>query len=124
MKEYTRFDDNGKITDYGLMLADAFDAYDSNGIIEGNYDDRIYYIVDNVPCVRPTLQLSKTTIIANGADESIASNLPIPFNVEIDNSSYEINDGEFIFSTNVPGKYIIKVNTFPYSEDFIIIEAI
>ena len=124
MKEYTKFDTTGRISDYGLMLEDVFNTYSSEEIIEGQYNDRLYYILNGQPTLRPTLQLVKNTLIANGTDEIIITNLPVPFTISIDDIMYETTDGEFIFSTYVKGFYSIKAMTFPYRDASLIIEAI
>ena len=104
------------------MQDEVFATY--TNIIEGQYDDSEYYVVNATPVERPTLQFSKTTLIADGVDELVVINLPIPFQISIDDVIYEITDGEFRFSTETAGVYYIKAMTFPYREGELTVEAI
>lgn len=85
--------------------------------IEGNCDDRQFYVLEDTIIHRPAQQttLSNTPIIANGVDSGVLQNLPIPCTVFIENTAYEVTDGLLEFTLNLPGIYSIRVtNCFPY----------
>lgn len=123
MKEYTQYElFTGQIIKYGVSSDEIFDVVPN--LIEGAYADSAYYIVNRIATIRPILMLNKSKIIADGSDKVICTDLPIPFVVCIDGDPYEITDGIFEFSTNIPGAYIIEAKTFPYREEPIEIVAI
>lgn len=121
MKEYTKFDEKGAIVCYGSMQDEVFET--TENILEGSYNDSEFYILNNNPVERPTLQLNKNILTANGIDTILAT-VPIPFTICIDGELYEISDGIFEFSTTIAGTYIIEAKTFPYKENPIEIIAI
>lgn len=84
--------------------------------VEGNYSSDSYYIEDGIPKLRPDRQptVSTTEVLANGVDEVMITNLPIPARVTIDEQIVEIDDGELVMTFDTPGEYKIKVESFPY----------
>ena len=58
--------------------------------------------------------LSRGSITADDIDTYRISDLPIPCIVNVDDQPYEIDDGEFEFSTSMPGTYVIDINHWPY----------
>ena len=123
MIPYTLFDiETGRLLAYGIIQEEIFKK--RSDMIFGNYDDAVFYKKgDDIIC-RPALQLNKNTLTADGVDELIIGDLPIPFRISIDDIVYEITDGELRFSTETPGIYFIKAETFPYKDDIIEIEAV
>ena len=57
---------------------------------------------------------NKLTMIADGVDSVTISDLPIPCTVTINDTEYEVDDGEFEFTTDVADTYTITVASFPY----------
>lgn len=54
-------------------------------------------------------RFNKTTILGDGVDSIIIANLPIPSTVTLDGVRYEVDDGEFEFTVDMPGEYAIKI---------------
>lgn len=122
MIEYSQFDhENGMILQFGLCQDDVFQSM--GNVIEGAYDDTLYYVVDYIPTERPKLNLSSLTLKADGVETINATGLPIPFIVGIDGEDYEITDGSLEFSTPIPGEYQVQAKTFPYTDEIFTIIA-
>lgn len=122
MIDYTLFDtETGKIKSFGTVQEEVFVSRrsESHNIIDGAYDDAVYYIVDDVPVKRPSFELSKVAVAADGIDSTIATGLPVPSVFDIDGEEYTVVDGVFEFSTTIPGRYLITMKTFPYTENTI-----
>ena len=87
-------------------------------VIEGIADDVTQYIVDYIVCDRPAFPgvLSSSSIIADGVDGVTISSLPNPTLVMINGSNYEVTDGIFEFTLDIPGKYKILCQAFPYQD--------
>lgn len=66
---------------------------------------------------------NKTTILADGTDEAVLSNLPIPCQVYLDYIPYEITDGSFEFSTTDAGFYTVEIDHPAYFKQVWEIEA-
>ena len=84
--------------------------------VEGNYSSDSYYIEDGIPKLRSDMQptVSTTEVLANGVDEVMITNLPIPAIVNVNRQLAEIDDGELVLTFDTPGEYKIKVESFPY----------
>jgi len=68
---------------------------------------------------------SNETIIANGTDEAIISNIPAGVQVEWPDGQIDIvNDGEIRFSVDLPGTYTFRFTAVPYLDQEVVIEAI
>ena len=116
MIEYSKVDLNtGRILYFGELQLSVF--HRQPDVIEGRYDDSTYWAPGLVPTPRPVLSFDKVEILANGEDEAVAIDLPVPFIVDIDGEEYQTTDGSFEFSTDVPGTYVITPKTFPYREE-------
>lgn len=79
--------------------------------LEENIVSELYYVESGEILEKGLLQVSwnKTSILANGVDEAILSNLPIPCTVYVDTDEYRVLDGSFEFSSEFKGFYSIKV---------------
>ena len=84
--------------------------------VEGNYSSDSYYINESLPIERPDMQpsISKTEVLADGIDEVVIINLPIPATVNVKEQIVEIDDGELVMTFDTSGEYKIKVESFPY----------
>ena len=123
MIAYTEFDpQTSKITSFGLMQKTVFT--EKTNIIEGAYDDTLFYIKDMKPVARPELLPSTLEILADGIEEVALSGLPDIFLITIDEEPYTIVGGSFTFSTILPGVYTLEAKTFPYKEKPIKIVAL
>lgn len=84
--------------------------------VEGNYSSDSYYIEDGTPMLRPDMEpaISKTEVLADGIDEVVIANLPIPATVNIKEQIVEIDDGELVLTFETPWKYRLTVEAFPH----------
>lgn len=115
MKLYTKYNvESGRIISFGLCQDEIFES--STNIIEGQYSDVDYYILNGIPTERPIFIPDKTEILANNVDTVTVSGLPNPFIVTIDGIEYTITDGVFEFVTSLAGIYKIIPQTFPYKQ--------
>ena len=68
---------------------------------------------------------SNETIIANGTDEAIISNIPAGVQVQWPDGQTDIvTGGEISFSVDLPGTYTFRFTAVPYLDKEITIEAI
>lgn len=78
------------------------------------------YVDINTGLILPLLGMnvvaSEIPIASDGMDPFVLSGLPIPCTVVVDEQEFEIDDGEFSFSTPLPGIYQVTVKAFPYLE--------
>lgn len=66
---------------------------------------------------RPTFdRADKTRIAANGTDATTINNLPTGTVVTIDETSWTVDDGIFVFRTNTPATYHVQVRRWPYQD--------
>lgn len=64
---------------------------------------------------RPDLAFDKLTIIADGVDEAVLSDLPDPCMVVINGQTHEVTGGSLELSADVPATYVVEIrNPFPY----------
>lgn len=75
-----------------------------------------YYHDGTAPVLRPDnpSTLDKTNIQSNSTDTATISNIPSPADVFINGKRYEVTDGVLEFTTDTPGSYRIRVQSFPY----------
>ena len=65
------------------------------------------------------------SIVANGADETLISNIPEGVQVEWPDGQIDIvTDGEIRFSVDLPGTYTFRFTAVPYLDQEVVIEAI
>lgn len=78
--------------------------------------------VENRPKISATV--SKSVILADGADIASISGLPQPCTVTLGGHRYRVEDGVFGFTTDVPGTFSLTVQAWPYLDAEFIVEAI
>jgi hypothetical protein len=121
MKNYTIYDlHTGAVVSIGCT-PDALSQQglgDNRGIIEGHADVHLDYVDPETAVITPrpfiTTEPNQTTILADGNDMFLLAGLPVPCVVTVDADAYEITDGEFGFTTVLPGEYTVTVESFPY----------
>jgi hypothetical protein len=103
--------------------------------VEGEYNGDENYIVDGSITPRPLLSsvitIDKAVFVADGIDQIIITNLPIPCIVTIINTNNnrfpifndEVSTGKIILTTKEPGVYRLIVDCFPYRQYITEIEA-
>lgn len=102
-----------------------FFGHETHAIIAEPCDRFSEYVVStsNGPIFapRPTLRLnvSKTTIVANGVDSSTIKGLPSPCEIIQDPGDPEeqkitVTGGAFIFTAENPGTYHFRIEWFPF----------
>lgn len=81
-----------------------------------NSNDHYFNTALTTISLRPEMpaSISALTLEANGIDSVSILGLPIPCTINIDDNTYEVEDGEFEFTTDLPGIYKIKAESFPY----------
>lgn len=121
MKQYIVFDSKGEIlrTGFCQALAVLLQARAGEMVIEGLADDLTEFVdVYNYYQVAKKLALpvecSKFSLIADGVDEVQVTNIPNPGVVTVDGARFEVTDGAFEFSVDLPGEYEVVVEAFPY----------
>jgi len=83
------------------------------------YDGEFYYINTTDQSIQPRVNIpgipNQLTILANSPDMFVLTGLPIPCVVKVEDAGeYSITDGEFGFSTPLPGIYKVTAERFPY----------
>jgi hypothetical protein len=114
MKPYIVFNTYGEITRTGFCQDHLISQQAGPGEqgIEGFAKDTLHYIDATYP---PTIHektemqatIDKTEILSDGTDEATISNLPIPCTLSVNGDMYQVEDGEFSLSTEIPGTYEI-----------------
>jgi hypothetical protein len=115
MKQYIVFNTQGEITRTGVCQDHLLSQQAGPGeqSIEGVARDTLHYIDATYP---PTVHektemqavIDKTEILSDGADEATISNLPVPCTLFVNGEKYQVEDGEFSLSTEIPGTYAIE----------------
>ena len=87
-------------------------------VVAGKGMPSTHHVVGGLVQERPTnlAWISADEIVADGIDEAAVGAIPVGSSVMVDgpvSASLEVNDGEFIFTTDVPGEYEITVFSFP-----------
>lgn len=95
-----------KIVSGSVKTLSVQEIPEGGGYVEGGWDGRFYYVVDDTPTERPAMscQTNSTTI----------SNLPIPCSVTVNGETIEVPDGTLELSFGIPGTYKVKVVAWPY----------
>lgn len=129
MPTYAVYDANGKILRSG-MTSQPLPSTPGESVvydIGSEADDSSHYIVNDtpVPLAAQPAVLDKTSIIADGVDAATLSGLPNPSTVTLLNDYTEtiVTDGTLVFTADVPGKYRLKVDAFPYLDTEFTIDA-
>ena len=119
MKNYIVYTNAGVILRTGVCPQDSLllQAVESDSYVTEGIANDVTQWVDNgtvkdkeeFPAIISTL-----TLEANGLDSVSILGLPTPCTIKIDDNVYEVEDGEFEFTTDLPGTYKIKAESFPY----------
>ncbi len=74
------------------------------------------YFDGNAVMKRPNFSavVSSAQAPADNASEIVISNLPIPTTILIDGESYEVADGKIVLTSDVPAKYKLAADQWPY----------
>lgn len=130
-KSFIVFNDQGEILRTGSCPGSMFAIQSEAGenITEGSADDVIQYIDTSlgIPSIanKPALgaSIDKTEIVANGTDLATITGLPDNTTVTVDNTTYEVTDGELEFSSDVPGTFEIVCTAARRLSQVFIVEA-
>jgi len=90
-------------------------------------NEALHYVSAESLQIRGPMLLTTTDIslIANGTDETIISNIPAGVQVEWPDGQTDIvTDGEIRFSVDLPGTYTFRFTAVPYLDQEVVIEAI
>lgn len=97
-----------------------------NFVLEGEADDVAQYVdmtthtVANKRTITPVF--SKLSMIADGVDTVIITELPVPCIVSLDDFAYNVPDGVFEFTVDIAGTYTVRIDsveTLSYEEQVI-----
>lgn len=114
----------------GSVPSFMFDIQTNNEVIAlpGIYDSKTQYVnltseeVENRPPL--PIVVNKTSILANGLDEWIVTGIPEGALVtDPTGVTSTVNDGEIVFSVDIPDTYVFIIKAFPYLDTEISIEA-
>jgi len=89
-------------------------------LIEGDGNDLEHFIDVSIspPKIRErpkqTTRQDKTHIKADGEDMMTLSGLPIPCNISINGTAFDVKDGLLEMTTLLPGDYVIRAEAFPF----------
>jgi len=96
---------------------DMLDLYPGTDILPGQSDAREEYVVNRVITPRPegAAVADKQRIEADGLDEITITGLAPTTLISIDDTvaDFPVADGEFTFTTDEPGGYLIRCEQFP-----------
>lgn len=124
-----QFDDDLKEVQIAAALApwgvETCGLYE--GMAEASKETQYVAVLDGVPALvdKPELLVfienDKTTILADGVDETTLTGLPDPCEIIIDDPDptvetqvVEVTGGGFVFTAEDPGVYSIEVVRFPF----------
>ncbi|MCX5472702.1 hypothetical protein OSH04_13340 [Alcaligenes sp. A-TC2] len=116
-KSITFYDGIGRITGFlsgppGVIEVNK--KISDESWVEGEYSDEIYYVIDGVAKFRKEMDF-----IVNG---KILKQLPMPCKVFINQSEYQVEDGEVELVFDQPGIYKVKISAWPFLDKEIEIE--
>lgn len=91
-------------------------------VIEGEWDDSLYYVLDFEVVPRPRVEVPENkTLIGNDEDTLVVNDIPPGSMVTITRPAplspqmYQVDDGIFEWSTTRPGRYTFEIQSpFPY----------
>ena len=118
---YVRYITTGHITGVGrCMISDLPLQAQSGETILKTADlvnDAENYIHDGAVTICTPLPATwnKTSITADGVDEAVLSDLPIPCTVYLDDQEIVVDDGSFEFSTDDAGIYRVRVDAVAHT---------
>lgn len=112
---------DGRIKRFGNAPPDhvAIQAGPGEVAIEGSGSDTGHYVVSGAIVPRPTMPTSidKTECLADGVDVVTISGVPNPTDVRVSGPASEVmqvTDGALELTFDVPGRYRILLQAFPY----------
>ena len=119
---FTVIDTNGEILRSGVCLSDEVSTQAGIGeeALELKSRDDIHWI-DPITKERqdktdPGIILDKVSIISDGIDTAVLSNLPLNITVFIDDVPFVVADGTLNFTATSPGEYHFQFNEIQYLE--------
>ena len=130
---YVLYDNTGKITASGScpeIMVEAQNVIPGVTVLQGEGRPETQYVdtLQDPPEIKERLPFpgvqNKNTILADGTDEWIVSDLPVGSIVTVNDIVTVVNDGSFEFSVDLPGTYTFKFDPFPYLEEEVSIEVI
>ena len=120
MIDYAVYDkDTGRVLRTGVTNQLHVQAISPNEkVLAGKGLPSTHYVLGNVLTERPAnpAWISTDGIEANGTDEAAVGAIPNNSRVTVDgpvSGSFVVTDGQFLFTTEVPGVYEIEVFSFP-----------
>jgi len=125
MPDFVKYDRvTGQIVSKGTCVPDdllPLQADDNFNVLEGSHDqEKVYYNVALEEIAsRPQMPVTidKTEIISNEIDASTISGLPADTKVTVQgHGEWEVTDGEFILTVDLPGAYEVTCVKFPYQD--------
>jgi hypothetical protein len=95
---------------------ESVQCQDGEAYIEGHYHWDEYYMRNGTPTLRPELPatIDRTNLTADGIDTATITNLPNPSTVTVNRQSVTVEDGTLELTFDLPGSYVVKVESFPY----------
>jgi hypothetical protein len=92
---------------------------------DGFVADDVYYVVGGEIVERPDMPISvnKQEILADGVDEVVITNIPANTQCFCVGNNVVIDDGEFAFSTDTAGRYMITLTNPPYKDIKVVVNA-
>lgn len=105
------------------------DLEEGEALYYGFADGVTQYLVETLegpmPVPRPPLPavLNKSVIAADNLEEAALTNLP-PCTVYAGRDAHRVTDGVMEFVTPLPGRYVFRVEAFPYLDTEFTVEAV
>jgi len=131
MKVYACYVESGLIVNIMrcIVVGDSYENDTGLKALEVNEEVGIttHYISNGNSFEKAPLSLTvnSTSLIANGTDEAVISNIPAGAQVEWPDGQIDIvTDGEIRFSVDLPGAYTFRFTAVPYLDKEITVEAI
>ena len=111
---YIVYDDKGSICRTGSCKESDVSLQAGLGefVMEGLANDDLQYVKGGVVKMKQPLGAvwSSQQVLSDGIDEIVLDGLPIPCTVYVDGDPILVEDGNFEFSTEDIGAYMVKVN--------------
>lgn len=108
MSDFTFYNPDGRITWVVKASLDDIALNSQWGIdyIEGAYYASTHYVKDGAAMAK---QDYTPTVLGN-----FVGNLPVPCEVEIEGTSYHVDDGAVVLTANLTGPYTIKIKSLTH----------
>ncbi|WP_115746929.1 hypothetical protein [Escherichia coli] len=82
-------------------------------IVDSDVNGKTNYVVDGTITPRPVFEFNKTTILADGEDSAVISDMPA-CKITVDGEEYEHLGGDFEITSDMAGNYNFVIVHFPY----------